>query len=81
MFEYVFTPESKSGKINTEGFCNDMSEIKQELISQTDSCVHHRSTYPNGFILESEQYADKIIVRTNWELIPDENGNFNPLQA
>lgn len=68
MFEYIFTPDNPPGEINTSDFCSNIQEIKQETISQTQECIHRRSTYPNGFILEVEQYDKKIIFRTNWEL-------------
>lgn len=80
MFEYIFTPDNPPGEINTAGFCDNIQEIKQEIISQTQECIHRRSTYPNGFILEVEQYDKKIIFRTNWELKQSEDGNFTVLQ-
>lgn len=77
MFEYVFdSNNSPQGSLDTSGFCNDFSEVKQETLSHTPDCIHRRSTYPNGFILEVEQYNDKLIIRTNWELIPNPSGNW-----
>lgn len=77
MFEYVFT-EGK--KIHTDGFCKDFQEIKQEILKNTAECIHRRSTYPNGFIVEVEQYSSKIIIRTNWELVDNKDGSFNVIQ-
>lgn len=75
MYEYTILSGSECN-VDTSGFCNDFSEIKQELLSQTPECLHRRSTYPNGFVIEMIQYADKIIVKTNRELIDNGNGNF-----
>jgi len=77
MFEYVVT---KDGKVRTDGFCKDFQEIKQEILKRTPECIHRRSTYPNGFILEVEQYSSKIIIRTNWELIANTDGSFSVIQ-
>lgn len=80
MFEYVFTPETKSGTVDTTGFCDNFNEITQEILLDNPECIQKRSTYPNGFILETEQYADKIIIRTNWELFDNGDGTFSVLQ-
>lgn len=80
MFEYVFTSEVKSGTVDTTGFCDDFKDIKQEILSQTPECIHKRSTYPNGFVLEVEQYSDRFIVRTNWELSDNGDGTFSVIQ-
>lgn len=77
MFEYVFTEDKK---IHTDGFCKDFQEIKQEILKNTAECIHRRSTYPNGFIVEVEQYSSKIIIRTNWELVDNKDGSFNVIQ-
>ncbi len=78
MFEYVFDlNNSPQGSLDTTGFCNDFSEIKQDVLSQTAECTHRRSTYPNGFILEVEQHSDRFIIRTNWELIQNPSGDWS----
>lgn len=77
MFEYVFTQDNT---VHTEGFCKDFQEIKQEVLKSTPECSHRRSTYPNGFVVEAEQYCDKIIIRTNWELLKNDDGSFNVIQ-
>lgn len=78
MFEYIFTAGSDC-TIDTEGFCKDFSEIKQETLQHTPDCIHRRSTYPNGFIIEMIEYADKIIIKTNRELKDNGNGTFTVL--
>ncbi|MCC3668637.1 hypothetical protein [Terrisporobacter mayombei] len=77
MFEYEF---KEAGTVNTDGFCKDFKEIKQEILKQTQECIHRRSIYPNEFIVEVEQYNDKIIIRTNWELSKNDDGSFNVIQ-
>ena len=68
MFEYIVSENFSSLSNNTVGFCDDFSQVKKENLSQTPECMHYRSTYPNGFIIESEQYSDRIILRSNWIL-------------
>lgn len=77
MFEYEF---KEVGTVNTDGFCKDFKEIKQEILKQTPECIHRRSIYPNGFILETEQYSNKIVIRTNWELLKNDDGSFSVIQ-
>ncbi|QJU14128.1 hypothetical protein HL650_06445 [Blautia pseudococcoides] len=79
MYEYTFTAGSENN-IDTKGFCNNFSEILQETLQHTADCIHHRSTYPNGFVIEMIEYADKIIVKTNRELKDNGNGNFTVLE-
>ena len=78
MYEYTFT--NGAGSIDTS-FCKNFADIKQELISQTDSCIHRRSTYPNGFVLEVLQYSNKFVIRTNRELIDCGNNNFKVAES
>lgn len=80
MFEYVLTSEVKSGTVDTTGFCDDFKDVKQETLLQTPECIHRRSTYPNGFVIEVEQYSNKVIIRTNWELFDNGNGTFSVIQ-
>jgi len=54
--------------------------IQQKTLRHTADCIHHRSTYPNGFVIEMIEYADKIIIKTNRELKDDGNGNFTVLE-
>lgn len=77
MYEYTLT--SGEVHIDTLSFCNDLLDVKKEVLSHTPDCIHMRSTYPNGFIFESLQYADKIVVRTNMELHNNGNGTFTVL--
>lgn len=78
MFEYTFT--NGEGSIDTS-FCKNFSDIKQELISQTQDCIHRRSTYPNGFVLEYLQYADRMVIRTNRQLIDCGNNCFKVAES
>ena len=57
-------------------FCKSKSDIKEEIISQSVDCTHMRMTYPNGFIVEIIQLADKTIFESNRELINNGNGHF-----
>ena len=76
MYEYIFKVGSEAS-IDTSSFCKDFKEIKHENISVAPDCICMRSTYPNGFIVDVEEYADSIIIRTNRELIDGGNGAFN----
>lgn len=49
-------------------FVNDMSEIKNEIIEQTDSQIIRLSKYPNNFDILFIQNADQIEIRTNFPL-------------
>lgn len=49
-------------------FVNDMSEIKNEIIEQTDSQIIRISKYPNNFDILFIQNADQIEIRTNLPL-------------
>lgn len=76
---YEYTIANGEYTIDTSGFCNNMQEVKKELISQTPEYIHMKTTYPNGFIFESITYADKIIFRTNRKLIDNGNHSFTVL--
>lgn len=80
MFEYVFTSEEPKKKILTDGFCSNIHDAKHETLKQSPDCIHRRSTYPNGFVIETKQYADKIIIRTNWELSDNGDGTISVIQ-
>ena len=74
MFEYTFT----DGEIKIlTPFCSDLSQIKHEVISQTPDCIHSISTYPNGFVIESFVYNNKIIHKTNKPLVKNSDGTFS----
>lgn len=51
---------------------NSMDEIKKDIV-QTADCIKARLTYPNGLILDIEQHADKISIKTN-QKITNTNG-------
>lgn len=74
MYQYIVEAGNKM-TINTP-FCENLSDVKQEIISRSVDCTHMRSTYPNGFIVESIQLTDKTIFETNRELIDNGNGHF-----
>lgn len=77
MFEYIFTNNGPEVVINTENFCENIHDVKHEVLKHTPECLHRRSTYPNGFIIETEQYSEKIIIRTNWELSDNGDNTFS----
>lgn len=76
MYEYKIKSGSEFS-IDTSSFCEDFKDIKHEKISMDSGCICMRSTYPNGFIVDVEEYADKIILKTNRELINNGNGTFS----
>ncbi|EGS9997877.1 hypothetical protein I9Y31_000052 [Clostridium perfringens] len=74
MFQYTFT--NGDFKINTP-FCKDFSQVKNKIISQSAECIHSISEYPNGFVIESLQYADKVVLKTNKDLIVNDDGSID----
>lgn len=72
MFEYIIT--SGELKIKTP-FVKDFSSIKNE-IEMMPNYTKTISTYPNGTVLELQQWSDKIIVKSPVELIKNEDGTF-----
>jgi hypothetical protein len=73
MLEYTFTSENKL----LTPFCTDINQIENETISQSPECLHRKSTYPNGFIIEFIQYSNKIILKTNKPLIDNNDGTLS----
>lgn len=73
MFEYIVSIGEKV-TINTP-YNIEFKDIKKE-ISKSDSFVRNISTYPNGLVIDMTQYADKIIVKSNRELIDNGDGTF-----
>ncbi len=74
MYQYIVAADNPM-TIDTP-FCENLSDVKQEIISRSVDCNHIRSTYPNGFIVEMIQLLDKTIFETNRELIDNGNGHF-----
>lgn len=71
MFKYVFTSGSNIN-VKTPPI-KSIDEIKFTA-TQTADCIKSRFEYPNGLIIENEQYADKIIWITNKKIVLLENG-------
>ena len=79
MYEYTFSGNGEYS-LDTSGFCKDFSEIKQENLKITADCIHRKSTYPHGFEIETIEYANKIIIKTNRKLKDNGNGVFTVLE-
>lgn len=75
MFEYTFNHCEGDFKILTP-FANSMNDIKQE-ITQTSNCIRKKSTFPNGVVLDMEQYHDTVIVRCSNELVNNNDGTYS----
>lgn len=75
MFKY----ELKTSKEVLTPFCNDFKQIKSKVISSSSECLHKLSVYPNGFILETLQYRNKVILITNKPLINNNDGTLSVL--
>ena len=73
MFEYTFSIGET--KIITP-FVDNLNDIKK-TITQTSEYVKNVSTYPNGFIIEMVQYSDRIEVKSNKELIANDDGSYS----
>lgn len=74
MYQYTITADTPM-TIDTS-FCKNLSDVKQDIITQSADCIHRKSTYPNGFAVEMIQSADKIVLKTNRELIDNGDGRF-----
>lgn len=74
MYQYIVTAEHQM-TIDTP-FCENLSEVKQEVISRSVDCTHMRNTYPNGFVVDIIQFTDKTLFETNRELIDNGKGHF-----
>ncbi len=72
MFEYIII--SGESKINTP-FVKNYSSIKNE-VERLPNYIRTISTYPNGAVLELQQWTDKIIIKSTVELIKNEDGTF-----
>lgn len=72
MFEYIFTSDIEV----LTPFCKDFSQIKKET-KVYPGYIHDISVYPNGFQAETFQYPDKVIMKTNMELINNNDGTFS----
>lgn len=70
MFKYEFKTKIKI----LAPFCNDFRQIKHKVISSTPECIRTLYVYPNGFVLEVFEYADKIILVTNRQLTSNDDG-------
>lgn len=75
MFEYEFTHENYPKKLDTTGFADSPEDIKNEILESRQDFKHVRSTYPNGFVMEVEQYPTKFIIRSNWRIAIKSNGD------
>ncbi|MCI9434040.1 MAG: hypothetical protein HFI86_02025 [Bacilli bacterium] len=67
LYKYVF--ESSLGNLNVKTpKVEKFSDIKI-TIEKSKDCIHNHSEYPNGLIIDSTQYADKVIWMTNKRII------------
>lgn len=71
MFEYV----NENGSLD---IVTNSEPIKREVIEQRADFVHIKFTYPNNWIIEIKQYADKVIYLSNIELEEREPGKLYP---
>lgn len=76
MFEYTFGPGTETKILTPFGI--DFNQIKKE-ITQTPECIRNLSTYPNGLVVDMYQYANKIVIKSNKELVDNGNGTLSVL--
>lgn len=74
MFEYTFKTNEEFNILTP--FANNMNDIKQD-ITETSDCTCKTSTFPNGVIVTTEQYADKIIVKCSNEIVNNNDGTYS----
>lgn len=75
MFKYTLTPASDDLKILTP-FVTDFNDVKKE-ITQTSDCIINVSHYPCGFTIKITQYANKIEIESNKELIDNGDSTYS----
>ncbi|MCU7201364.1 hypothetical protein [Turicibacter sanguinis] len=73
MYKYTFTSDVN---IKTPFGITDFNSIRKE-ITQTAECITNKSTYPNGFVIEMKQFADRIEVASSHELIDNGDGSLS----
>jgi hypothetical protein len=78
MYEYVL--KAGSDVLVKTPFNIDFNDIKR-VVTQAVNHIISVSTYPNGLVVEIDQYADKIILRSNRELIDNGDGTFTAPEA
>lgn len=71
MFEYV----NKGGNLD---IITNSQPVKKEVIEQRADFTHIIFEYPNNWIIESKQYADKTILLSNIELEKRVDGKLYP---
>lgn len=67
MFEYVNTGGNLEIVTNSE-------PLKREIIEQRADFTHIKFEYPNNWIIETKNYANKAIFLSNVELVEKEPG-------
>lgn len=73
MYTYIF--DNMGFEIKTPGV-SDMSQVKNELISQTSEKIIRRSSYPTGLVLEIHQEAKQTTIYSNRLLTKNEDGSY-----
>ena len=74
MFEYTFDP-NEDIKILTSFDAKQMNKV----VTLSGEVTHNLLTYSNGFIVEMIEYPDKIILKSNRELIDNGDGTMDVL--
>ena len=81
MYEYSF----ESGVIGSrkEKFSiatpkvKDVSDIKVEVIEQTPTLIHSKSTFPDGLTMETKTWSNRVELTTNREIRILEDGSMS----
>ena len=73
-YKYVLT----SGKLSiNHNFDVNMNDVKVETIEKTPTFIHTISSYPNGFVIETKQWKDKIEIETNYPIEEQDDGSLS----
>ena len=77
MFEYSVKPNQKTSILTPWNI--NLKDIKKET-EQHANLILAKSTYPNGFYIETHQTSESITFITNWELKDNGDGTMTPIQ-
>lgn len=84
-FEYVVEAKESNSeqelKIETPWFDDDRpfnEQFERDDIYVSDDLIIYEQKYENNFHILFIQTADKIILKSNWELDPQSDGSFLP---
>lgn len=68
----IFTPGKET---IVAPYTKEMDNVKVYLINEGNKIFNH-SIYPNGLVIQTHQYVDKIVAYSNWNFVKQDNGHY-----